>query len=263
MFLHFGGHGGIVDHGFHDALDGRQGRLDFVRDVGHEILADTLEMSQLGQIVKHQHRSTRRVLVLFERSGPQFQNALAGSGCCICLKRDLRFGHLAQSGIEGVENFGVAQHLPHRNADALRGIQPEKGSRRGVHVNHVLLRVDRHHPVAHAGENRGQALAASRRLDFGGLRSSREGTKSAAHQVETQKQADSAQNQRTRQDDPARGLEFARHSRHRHGGAHVSTGLLPAAQAERAVHHHLLLGGAEAAREADSLGGGPRDFLAL
>jgi hypothetical protein len=40
---------------FGEALDGGERRLEFVRDIGDEILADAFEAAELGDVVKHDH----------------------------------------------------------------------------------------------------------------------------------------------------------------------------------------------------------------
>ena len=71
------GHVRVIQDRFHESLDGCYGRLEFVGDVGHEILPHGLDPQPLRDVVQHHHGSRRRLVTGAKRRGLQLDGAVS------------------------------------------------------------------------------------------------------------------------------------------------------------------------------------------
>ncbi len=159
---------GTVQQGFDTHLDDRQRRLQFVRDVGHEVLTKAFEPAQLGGVVQDENSAPAGVVRRHaaQPGGVNGQAADGGAGPVDLLA--LRLGAVERPA-DDVDERPLADDLPQRPADnGLAGnIQQLPGA--VVGEKDALVAVQRDDSLDHAAEDGAQLLAIRLQLgDAGG-----------------------------------------------------------------------------------------------
>ena len=149
------GHIGVVQDRFHQSLDGGDGCLEFVGDVGHEILSHGLDPQPFRDIVHHHHGAHRRLFAVSERRGFQLDGPVPGR------RSDLQAGVHSPSFLKGAGNslrdLRDPRRFPDRLAETGRGVGSQNPAGGFVHMQDAFILVDGHHSLRHAAEN-GQKL---------------------------------------------------------------------------------------------------------
>ncbi len=144
---------GPVEKRFDAHLDDGQRRLQFVGDVGDELLAQPFEPAQLGGVVQDEHGPARRQAR--QASGVDGETACAGAGPAELLA--LRFRTI-EGALHHVQQRALADDLPQTPADGrLRG-QAEQLGGAFVGVKDALGGVQRDNALDHAAEDGAQLL---------------------------------------------------------------------------------------------------------
>ena len=138
-----------VEERLHEALDRRDGRLQFVRHVGDKVAADVLQPLHVGDVVEHDHRSP------FARRVAQGRAAEADRAVADPVEDQIVLDRLAAVDCQQREaaEIRIADHLLQGAADDPLQIDVEQVGGRPVDAQHPLPGVDRHDALDHAAED--------------------------------------------------------------------------------------------------------------
>ncbi len=176
---------GAAQQSFRKALNGRQRRLEFMRNVGDEVLADALQAPEFGDVVQHHdgsgwflvrlHRISEAALRRVRHVGrrPRFQR-LHGSGC----DREALLLNNSHSDValetflasEGAANqsqeLRVADHLDQVPSFDIRGVQVQNFGKGAIGKDQAFVRINYGDALDHASQDGARAIAlAAERTD--------------------------------------------------------------------------------------------------
>ena len=139
-----------VQQRFDIALDGSDGRFQFVGDIGHEIAADALQPFQVGNVVDHQQGAAAAFGSVAEHGAVDVQESRFAVA-----EHDLAFDRLLRGNHGGHElvEIDAADDLRQRAAFRPGGVHAQEAGRGIVHAEQALVGVDGQDAFHHAGED--------------------------------------------------------------------------------------------------------------
>ena len=149
---------GLVAQRFQVSADGRQRRAQLVRDIRHEITADLIRPPQVGDVVKHQHRSAGAAGRDRRGASDEYTPWIAGEDQ-VPRRRVLA----PQRGRQLGGDIGMPDHFEVRTSDC-RCIDVQHGLRRVVGELQPPAAIDEHHTLHHSRQDRVHPRAIARQL---------------------------------------------------------------------------------------------------
>src|SRR5207245_2640028 len=145
---------GAAQKRFREALNCREWRSKFVRNVGNEIAADALELAQVGDVVQHKY-GPGRFSSAHRRGGCGKKSLAQRPG--YNLRVDRRF--TTQHFVDGLNQFRLPNRLNENATDRWRQVQAQNLGKPWVREYDAVCRVHHGHAFYHAAENRRREVA--------------------------------------------------------------------------------------------------------